>query len=175
MLAVCDGGSGSSQDEQKTHPLPKNLSCDAYKDRLVQMGGLPVACEGYLLNPLDIPAFPQLFAFEKGTWCLKPDEEGCAFVDIPGNAYETTKELVSFTINNLNLNCDRLKDLRKRLVYNVERNIKKLRESGYKPADMPERLVQRYFRNKWPEFFTTLRCLLGDAAEEYLASINYQG
>jgi len=175
MLAVCDGGSGGSQDEQKTHPLPKNLSCDAHKDRMIQIGNLPVCCEGYLLNPLDVPAFPNLFAFEKGSWRLMPDETCCASVNVAGNVYETTAELVAHTISYLNLNCERLTDSRMRLVYNIERNIKKLREHGFKPTDIPEKLVQRYFRKKWPEFFTTLRCLLGAAAEDYLVSSDFQG
>jgi len=68
-----------------------------------------------------------------------------------------------------------LTDRRKRLVYNIEKNKKKLREMGFTPSEMPEMLVKRYFSSKWPEFFTTLRCLLGSAAEEYLVKIDYQG
>ena len=67
MLAVCDGGSFSSQEEQKTYPLPGNLSCDAHKDYMVQTGKLPTSCEEFLLDPRTIPAFPNLFAFDKGT------------------------------------------------------------------------------------------------------------
>jgi len=57
----------------------------------------------------------------------------------------------------------------------MEKNKKFLRDKGVSPAKMPEELVRRYFGKKWPEFFTTLRCLLGAAAEDYLESIDYQG
>ena len=175
MLATCDGGSSSSREEQKMHPLPENLSCDAYKDHMVNNGKLPAACEGYLINPLAMPAFPNLFSLEKGTWRLLPNEAECANVELSENVYETTAELVGNTIVALNLNCRRLTDLRKSLVYDIERRKKKLREKGYKPAEMPEKLALSYFGKKWPKYFTTLRCCLGQAAEDYLNSINYYG
>ena len=175
MLAVCDGGSSGSQEERKTHPLPANLSCDAHKDRMVQIGRLPVACEGRLLNPLDIPSFPNLFTFDKGTGYFEPDGASCADVEILGNACGTTTELVNRTIAVLNLNCGRLAEKRRLLVVNIDQNKKVLRQKGFSPAEIPEKLVRRYFSAEWPEFFTTLRCCLGPAAENYLKSISYKG
>jgi uncharacterized protein (TIGR02646 family) len=175
MLAVCDGGSRRLQEGWKSYPLPENLSCDAYKDHMRQTGKLPVACEGYLLNPCEIPPFPNIFCLEGGSWRLKPNETSCGDVKIQGNAYETTAKLVGNTIDFLNLNCDRLTRKRELLVYNINRNKKTLRDKGYSPPDIPEKLVQRYFSSKWPEFFTTLRCLLGATVENYLKSINFQG
>ncbi|MDR2125066.1 MAG: TIGR02646 family protein [Desulfovibrio sp.] len=175
MLAVCDGGSGSSEAERQVYPLPKNLSCDAHKDYMIQTGNLSKACEGYLLNPLDVPDFPNLFAFDKGTGYLRPDGAACDGMNIPGNACGTTYELVSRTIEALNLNCERLAEQRRALVVNIDKNKKTLRDKGIHQIQMPEKLVRRYFREKWPEFFTTIRCCLGQAAEEYLDSIHYQG
>ena len=175
MLAACDGGSWRVTDEEKSYPLPGNLSCDEHKNHMVITGKLSIECEGRLLNPLDAPAFPNVFLFEKGTWHLKPNEAACACVEIPGNVFQTTAELVSQTISILNLNCDRLADRRKLLVWNIERNKKTLRDKNIPHTEMQEKLVQRYFTKKWPEFFTTLRCLLGDAAEDYLALIEYRG
>lgn len=175
MLAVCDGGSRTSGEQPVVHPLPENLSCDAHKNRMIQTGKLSVACEGHLLNPLEIPAFPNLFALDKGTGYIKPDETSCAAVNIHGNACDTTTELVGRTIEILNLNCERLAEKRRILVVDIDQNKKRLREKGVLPAEMPGKLVSRYFNAKWPEFFTTIRCCLGHTAEAYLQSVNYQG
>ena len=175
MLAVCDGGSGSSQEERKMHPLPANLSCDAHKNHMMQTRKLPVACEGHLLNPLSVPSFPNLFALDKGTGYFKPDEASCAVVEISDNACDTTAELVNRTITILNLNCERLAEKRRLLVVNIDQNKKTLRQKGISPAEMPEKLGSRYFSTKWPEFFTTLRCCLGPIAENYLKTLHYQG
>jgi len=178
MFAVCDGGSyrsHSPHEGRKIHPLPENLSCDAYKNHMVLEKELPVACEGHLLNPLDIPSFPNLFALNKGTGHLKPDEEACATVEIPRNACGTTAELVNRTIAVLNLNCERLAEKRRELVVDIDQNKKVLRKKNYSPAEVPKQLVRRYLSDKWPEFFTTLRCLIGAEAESYLESVNYQG
>ena len=175
MLATCDGGSSSLQQERVIHPLPGNLSCDAHKDRMVQTGRLQEDCEGYLLNPLAIPAFPNLFKLDKGTGHLISDESSCAVVDVDGNTFGTTQELVLNTIDMLNINCNRLAERRRLIVIDVERNKKRLRQRGYTYAEAPGKLIDRYFNTRWPEFFTTLRCCLGSAAEDYLKSINYQG
>ena len=175
MLATCDGGSSSSKQERVLHPLPGSLSCDAYKDRMVQTGRLPVDCEGYLLNPLTIPAFPNLFKLDKGSGNLISDESKCAVVEVEGNAFGTTQELVRNTIEMLNINCNRLAERRRLIVFDVERNKKRLRQRGYSSVEAPEKLIDRYFNTQWPEFFTTLRCCLGSAAEDYLESINYRG
>jgi len=175
MLATCDGGSWKVSDDEKSYSLPENLSCDEHKNRMVGTGKLPITCEGYIINPLDVPAFPNLFSLEGGTWCLKPDIETCEEVTILCNSYETTAELINQTISILNLNCDRLTKKREQLVYNINRNIKTLRDKGYAPSDVPVKLVDRYFKDKWPEFFTTLRCFIGAAVDEYLETNGYCG
>jgi uncharacterized protein (TIGR02646 family) len=177
MLAVCDGGSSSSQEERIIHPLPANLSCDAHKDRMVQTGKLPISCEGHLLNPLAVPAFPNLFVLEKDTGYFKPDETACANAQISGYEHETISisALIGYTIETLNLNCDRLAAKRRLIIFDIDRNKKRLRESGVSQSEMSGKLISRYFRKEWPEFFTTLRCCLGSAAEDYLESINFKG
>ena len=175
MLATCDGGSASLGKERSLHPLPGNLSCDAHKDRMMQSGKLPVSCEGYLLNPLTIPTQPNLFALDKGTGYLKPNESGGALVDIVDNAFETTAALISETITMLNLNCDRLAEKRRRIVIDIDRNKKYLRQRGFTPAESQGKLLDRYFSVEWPAFFTTLRCCFGNIAEDYLQSRNYSG
>jgi len=172
MLAVCDGGSRSSKEDRIEHPLPQNLSCDAHKNHVK---GLPVDCEGYLLNPLDIPPFPNLFVFDKATCCIKPNETACSLVELPENTYETTAELVARTIEILNLNCNRLFKKRQHHMWNIDHVKKVLRQRGISPTKMHEKLIYRFFGTKWPEFFATLRCCLGEAVESYLMSIDFKG
>jgi uncharacterized protein (TIGR02646 family) len=175
MLAVCDGGSAASQKARQCWPLPDNLSCDAHKDRMIQTGTLPTDCDGWLLNPLDLPAFPNLFALDKGKGHLETENAACRTVVINGNRHSSTAELITNTIRVLNLNCERLAEKRRQLVVNVDQNKKMLRQKGIRPADMPEKLVSRYFNEKWPQFFTALRCCLGEAVEKYLQNMHFQG
>ena len=175
MLAVCDGGSWRSKNESASYPLPENLSCDEYKNHMITQSKIPAACEGHLLNPLTVPSFPNLFGLDKSTGFLQSEKTSCANVDIQENVYETTAELVDHTIEVLNLNCNRLAEKRLLIIWNINRNIKAIRDKGYSPAEVPGQLALRYFKSRWPEFFTTLRCCLGSAAEDYLSTINYQG
>lgn len=169
VIGVCLGGS----DVDKTkHPLPANLSCDAYKDYLITQGKLSIFCEGYLLNPLYIPALPCLFDLDKRTGELKA-KENYESIDIESNQYDSTAKLVEATINILNLNCDRLKSNRLEVLKFYNQEIKKMREKGDKEGF--KKLAERWFSQKWYSYFTTRRILLGSHAETYLKSINYQG
>ncbi len=164
MLAVCDGGTRSG------HPLPKNMHCDARKGSVVY--------DGNLLNPLLLPLFPSLFAIHKRTGELKADKRACAGVTIRNNHCGTTKALVENTIEILNLNCPRLSDLRLAVVEAIDAQKKQCRKKGMDPKEALRELVKRFFSTNlpdWPEFFTTIRCCLGQTAEEDLHSINYQG
>ncbi|MDR2892158.1 MAG: TIGR02646 family protein [Deltaproteobacteria bacterium] len=166
MLAVCDGGSRA----ETKHARQKNLSCDASKKNLVY--------DGVLLNPLAVPPFPNLFVVNRGTGKLKPDEKTCSGVIVLDNQYGTTEALVKNTIEILNLNCSRLSDLRLMVVEAIENQKAQYRKKGVVPKDALRELSGRYFSQhlpSWPEFFTTIRCCLGQAAEEYLRSIQYQG
>jgi 5-methylcytosine-specific restriction endonuclease McrA len=84
-----------------------------------------------------------LFALEKDTGHLKPDEASCDTIKVTGNAYETTAELVNRTIAALNLNCDRLSGKRRLLVKNIDHNKMTLRKKGIPQAEMNAKLAQR--------------------------------
>ena len=176
MLAVCDGGSRSTVKERVTFPLPANLTCDQSKNRMVQKGKLPAACEGYLLNPLEVPPLINLFDIDKATGYFKPNTVTCAEVELSGNAHKTTEELVENTIYILNLNCDRLAEKRKiKVVNDIAKKKEILRKKEMSPEEASSKLVTHYFGTKWPEFFTAVRCCLGKPAEDYLKSVNFQG
>ncbi|MGR4975090.1 retron system putative HNH endonuclease [Pseudomonas sp. LARHCG127] len=176
MIAVCMGGS------QRHHavpyakePLPENLSCDAHKDKMIQSRWLEERCEGWIINPLALPAFPRLFFLKKSTGELLADEACCAEVSVEGNKHPTTQALVEHTISMLNLNCDRLCEARKRILWHIERNKKQLRDAAKTPQQGMDELAHRFLRQRWPGFFTTIRFCLGAAAEQYLQNNRYRG
>ncbi|MCP5168805.1 MAG: TIGR02646 family protein [Hahellaceae bacterium] len=177
LLGVCAGGSykyGTAPHTQE--PLSQNLSCDAHKDQMIQSGKLSEQCEGWILNPLDIMANPSLFVIEKSTGRLLPDTAQCATLPAwPNNRHADLQALVQNTIDMLNLNCDRLSQARLALVRDIEHNKKKQREQGFSPQQGLSNLAAHYFRQHWPQFFTTIRICLGAYAESHLASIAFQG
>lgn len=175
MLAVCMGGSLKHDVAPHTlEPLNENLSCDASKDKAIQLGKLNEACEGWILNPLLLPAMPSLFSVARSTGQLSPASD-CNQVVIEGNQHADTRLLVQHTIDMLNLNCDRLCSARLKVIWDIERNKKRLRDKGLPPAQGLYELADRYFRQNWPVFFTTIRFCLDGAAERYLANKNFQG
>ena len=81
--------------------------------------------------------------------------------------------LAEQTINVLNLNCERLCKDRLEVLRFYNRQIKKYREM--EDGAGLSKLSESVFRNRFPEFFTTWRSLLGKHAEKYLQSIAYNG
>ena len=163
---------GESSDRSK-HPLPENLSCDAYKNHLITQNKLPTTCEGYLLNPLNMLAFPCLFTLDRRTGELKPDVERCAAVIFIDNHYPSTAELVQKTIDHLNLNCYRLNEQRLALLHEYNQHIKRARL--HNDPQVFAKLATRWFQKRWPSFFTTRRILLGQYAETHLHTLAYNG
>jgi uncharacterized protein (TIGR02646 family) len=165
VFVVCKGG----ESKDAMYPIPDNLSCGAHKNRV----DVPKSCEGYLLNPLEIIANPALLEFDKATCKLKPNLVACQSFTPIHNQYSTVEELVQQTIDILNLNCQRLLDQRRAVLYQYAQVIKKFRETD-KQNGLTQ-LAQRWFSNKWPSFFTTRHSLLGKHAEAYLQNIQYNG
>lgn len=173
LLAVCLGGSLSTQTDHDQYPTPDNLSCDAYKDYLVNRGRLSEACEGYLLDPLAMPA-ERLFRLNRRTGQLEADEQACRDTGFQGlNHCGSLTLLVEESIKVLNLNCQRLCDARLEVMHAYDRLIKKARNAGQK--NIHHIVAERWFSKPWPSFFTTRRYLLGAAAEAYLQSVTYDG
>lgn len=180
FLGVCAGGSQRYDlPPYSLEPLRENLSCEAFKDTIIQTGGLQVQCEGWILSPTQMFAFPCLFDLQKSTGRLFPNAAGCALVaNVEGNRHATIALLVEHTIGMLNLNCDRLCVARRRIIWDIERNKKKQREQGFTPLQGMRNLAEHYLRNSqtnWPRFFTTIRICLGVYAEAQLEAIGFQG
>lgn len=176
MLAACMGGSQRHLEQPHTlEPLEENLSCDAFKDKMIQSGRLQEQCEGWILDPKHVPAFPSLLFLERSTGRLMPDEDQCSNVAFDNNQHPCAYSLVQHSIDMLNLNCNRLCEARLRVVWDIERNKKKMREQGIAPQLALGELANRYLRQHWPAFFTTIRFCLGTAAEQYLTDTGFQG
>ena len=154
MAANCRGG---ENEKSQATPLPDNLSCSASKK------DKPLA-----VNPLYLPAFPNLFTFDKGTGLLLPNRVACAEAGVDADALESA-------LRTLNLNCPRLARKRREVLFDLERRMKTLKVQGYGPRQGMARLARDRLRQEWPGFFTTIRCCLGQAAEDYLRSVNFTG
>lgn len=177
MLGVCNGGSNEFVTSPGFYRLPRdaNLSCDAHKNQMVQQGLLLKNCEGWILHPLQLAAFPSLFRLQMSTGKLDPDPVACGDVSWPGNQHASVEALVQHTINMLNLNCDRLTQERLRVIRDIEHNKKRQRTQGFDPQQALSNLARRYLHVQWPAYFTVIRCCLGQAAEQYLHAIGFAG
>ena len=169
LLAVCTGGSRWAEEQDRyLEPLPANLSCDQHKNHLVNNGSLGQDSRGFIVNPLDLPAFPPLVAvLHDGR--LIPHPDACASVEISPNAYSTTEELIANSIEHLNLNCARLRLARLTAAKNVASELKKANAESICPKFLSLRNGCRR------QFFTVYRCRLGKAAEAYLAASGFRG
>jgi uncharacterized protein (TIGR02646 family) len=177
MLAACAGGSYRYGAAPHTiEPIDKNLSCDAHKDRFIQQGKLPEACEGWVINPLLLTAAPSLFAINKTSGELRADDAACANAPPwPNNQHADVKALVEHTIAVLNLNCQRLCAARLVVIHDIERSKKKQRLAGHPAQQGLSLLAKRYLGKPWPGFFTTICLCLGAAADSHLQQAQYQG
>ena len=168
IIGVCHGGADFEDD---AWARPENLSCDAHKDHIITKKKLPADCDGWLLNPLQLPGTPCLFEFDLRTFELKPHRQHCAQLVLTEN--RDTFSLVSKTIEYLNLNCDRLKDQRREVLREYNREIKAARARQESHQVFQSKLVARWFQTHWPRFFTTRRILLGKTAEAYLQARDF--
>lgn len=169
VIGVCIGGS----DTKEKHPLPDNLSCDSHKAYLEGKNDLPIPCDGYVLNPLDMIFTPALFSFDKSTGKLMVNNLACSnYVPICNN-FATVDELVENTIKVFNLNCNRLTEERLVIFYTYERIIKSAREKNN--TEIFNQLATRWFNDRWKGYFTTRRIILGSSAEKHLKALGYIG
>ena len=167
MLVTCHGGSRKEPEKEEKEGEEKKaieLHCDASKEQIVT----PNTCEGYLLNPLTMPA-ECLFELNRTTGELFPNEIICSRVTITENRYSTVAELVWKTIRILGLNCDRLKQNRLKVIHEFE----KIRQGRKHNSRMNKSSIRTAIAEQWFEkpmsFYTTRRILLGNYAEDIIS------
>lgn len=171
VIGVCLGGEDNM--DKISYPLPQNLSCDSHKEYFVKENKLPIAPEGYLINPLHLIGTPCLFEFVKATGEFKVDTKACRKLADTDSRHDKIEELVNRTIEILNLNCTRLKDQRLLVLRKYNQEMAKARKSH--DQKWHARIASYWFGKKWRRFFSTRRILLGRHAEEYLHSVSYNG
>ena len=159
MIGVCTGGS---------QERPTVLHCDAKKEQNVAYD----LCEGFLLNPLDMPA-ACLFSINRATGELQANTRKCQTVFVCHNKFQTVAELVENTIKVLNLNCDKLNKKRLVVIREFERLRKSLRQNSSTTSSVRSKIAERWFSSSPPSFFTTRRILLGEYAEQILSQQGY--
>ena len=169
LLAVCIGGNDA---DKKLHPLPDNLSCDSFKGHLIDTGKLSVSCEQDLLNPLGLPT-QLLVKLDKATGKLGINTEVCLKIEQNDPAFQGLTSSVKSTLENLNLNCQRLQDNRLEVLKRYNMEVAKYRKANDKQG--LQKLAERWFSQRWPSYFSTRRYLLGAHAERYLQQITYNG
>jgi uncharacterized protein (TIGR02646 family) len=165
FFAVCHGGSVEhlAPHIKKRYTSPDH-SCDIPKEDHNWVG--------IILNPLEIPEFPCIFDFVR----LKDDAGKIKVAQLCRNEL---REQAEASIVNLRLNADRLWPLRKALLEGLEDQLTTLLAINDNTEAAMQELASDLLRKDedqfWPEFFTCIRCFLGDFAEDHLRKNGYQG
>lgn len=170
LWLACKGGTQTSHVSDPSHylpPLPANISCDEKKrDQIL---------DGTVLTPNDVPTFPRIFRFQQRLdgMDIVPDEAGCQQAGI---LLKKAQE----TIDQFNLNCQRLSSARLKCYQPIEHTIAKLRQSNLSNphaqlASLAKKHLAKNPDGHWPTFFTLIRWRFKETAETYLQAISYQG
>ncbi|MEB3309827.1 MAG: retron system putative HNH endonuclease [Snowella sp.] len=164
LLAVCLTPGGLMEVDSAQAKLFKNSPCcGKKKDDFVP--------DERFLNPLHLPT-ARLFRFSSEDGEIFPDETACNQVGIP-------IENVDYTINEiLALNVPRLKDQRLAVITQLDEDINEFDDGSVDLVNIYRKIAEIYFGDgtqNWPRFFTTMRWMLKEGAEQYLQSIDYRG
>lgn len=163
LLAVCHGGSSKTVVEAATRFTALH-SCDVPKADNIW--------DTVILNPLNIPAYPALFKFDRSTGSMSINEPNCVEATIDPLKAKAT-------IDNLQLDGSRLRNLRKPVMEALNARLIALVNSGVPLIDARQTLAKTVLKKDdqehWPPFFSAIRHYLGNAAEQQLQALNYDG
>jgi len=168
MLGVCTGGNAKDVAIRERFTPAPDHSCDVPKGNH--------NWTGLILNPLvDIPAFPNLFRYHDATGEMFVDETNCPLPLLEKAANSIEKLRLSLPADGKSrLNRFRvatLNGLRERLLISES--------AGLTVAEALEEMAEEFFSDDvtkpWPAFFSCVRWYFGQAAEERLRLINYDG
>ena len=128
--------------------------------------------DALICNPLHLPVQPSLFRFERSSGAMNVDRAACLAAGVD-------EARAQATINNLQLDGKRLRDLRKPVLEKLNEQLYALTTAGMPLFEARERLARillcRDAEGRWPAFFSAIRSYLGEAAEQQLRTIGYQG
>jgi uncharacterized protein (TIGR02646 family) len=163
MLAVClDPGGLEKTNSQPIKIEKSDFCCGKKKNNFVP--------DGRLLNPLELPV-SRLFRFNSEDGRIEPDDMACQQIGIP-------LENLEFTIEMLNLNVTRLREKRLAVIETIIETLNELDDGIIDPIDLDRQVAEIYFGDRtknWPRFFTTIRWVLKEGAEQHLKEISYSG
>jgi uncharacterized protein (TIGR02646 family) len=164
LLACCHGGSQKEVVEATDRFTSPDYSCDVPK--------ADQDWDNVILNPLNLPAFPPLFKYRRADGAIQADEQSC---DAAGIDHVRAQA----SIDNLRLDAERLRNLRKAGLNHINDLLRREIENGHTPSEARARLARALLRRNgdqhWPRFFTAIRRYLGNAAEQQLQSIGFIG
>lgn len=163
LLGVCHGDSQPYVAEARYRYASRveDRSCDVPKS--------DKALENVILNPLEIPASSRLFKYDPFTGAMEVDEETC-----PRELIRKARR----SVEELNLNCERLKRLRRAAMEVLQEQVDNSLQDGLS-LDETMALLARAMLDPGPDgryaaFFTCIRWFLGSAAETFLKQRNYR-
>jgi uncharacterized protein (TIGR02646 family) len=163
ILAVClDPGGLEKTNSQPIKIEKSDFCCGKKKNNFVP--------DGRLLNPLELPV-SRLFRFNSEDGRIEPDDMACQQIGIP-------LENLEFTIEMLNLNVTRLREKRLAVIETITETLNELDDGIIDPIDLDRKVAEIYFGDgtkNWPRFFTTIRWVLKEGAEQHLKEISYSG
>jgi uncharacterized protein (TIGR02646 family) len=163
LLACCHGGSRSDiVDAGNRFSSPH--SCDVPKGEN--------NWDNVIFNPLYLPPSPSLFRFNRADGAISVNTANC-------NQAGLGVDRAQATIDNLNLDAVRLRNLRKPVLDRLNLQLRAMIVSGEDINQARTRLAQALLKKdndgNWPAFFSAIRDYLGEAAERQLIAINYNG
>jgi uncharacterized protein (TIGR02646 family) len=166
LLAVCfPPGCLLENDSSQIEDLNKFPCCGKKKDDFVP--------DNHFLNPLKLITL-RLFTISLNGE-IRPDIKNCI-------NHKIAIEDAQFTIDQLGLNVARLKRLRVRAIQDVIKTRERFRqdfgEEEISEIELEIETAKWYFGDgteSWPRFFTTIRSILGEGAEQHLKEISYSG
>lgn len=163
LLACCHGGSQKNVVDQAIRYSSPDHSCDVPKgDRNL---------DNVILNPLLLPV-DLLFNFYRSDGSIKVNHTNC-------NAAGVNVDKAQATIDELNLDSIRLRRLRKAKMDRLNTQLKKEMDTGLPLEQARIKLARAHLKknsdNHWTSFFSAIRSYLGNAAEQQLQTIGYNG
>lgn len=164
LFAVCHGGSRADiVDAARRHTSPDH-SCDVPKDSH--------DWDALILNPLQLPAFPALFRYDRSTGAMQVDTENCRAIGVDIARAQATIDL-------LRLDSQRLRNLRKPVLDKLNEQLRRMVHAGRPLADARRLLagivLSKNGSQSWPPFLSAMRSYLGKSAEQQLQAIDYIG
>ena len=161
LIGVCLGG--TEYKVKGLFEMPENESCDVHKETIESKSVINSKnWHGVVLFPPNIPAEVYFFDFELSTGKIVPNVTVCNKAIIEPNKFKTTLQLVQNTIDVFNLNCRRLNEARREILYERERIINRAKSTNN--INMLKFIFSKWLNDPSLMYTTTRRALLKESS-----------